>query len=121
MNFLFQFQISNSNPKSGKLSGQSTLSEDDSGTEKASNIDPQISNTSDESAATLAANDSLSRQSSSQRRDNKFSKSRNPIQCLNPTELQVHALQCGNFMIFLSLRFYVNSILGILEVQNQPF
>ena len=29
--------------------------------------------------------------------------------------------QCGNFMIFLSLRFYVKSILGILEVQNLPF
>ena len=27
--------------------------------------------------------------------------------------------QCGNFMIFVSLRFYVKSILGILEVQNQ--
>ena len=29
--------------------------------------------------------------------------------------------QFGNFMIFLSLRFYVKSILGILEVQNLPF
>ena len=29
--------------------------------------------------------------------------------------------QCGNFMIFLSLRFYVKSILGILEVQNLSF
>ena len=28
--------------------------------------------------------------------------------------------QCGNFMIFLSLRFYVKSNLGILEVQNLP-
>ena len=28
--------------------------------------------------------------------------------------------QCGNFMIFLSLRFYMKSILGILEVQNLP-
>ena len=26
--------------------------------------------------------------------------------------------QCGNFMIFLSLRFYVKSILEILEVKN---
>ena len=33
----------------------------------------------------------------------------------------VHTTQCGNFRIFLSLRFYVKSILGILEVQNQPF
>ena len=29
--------------------------------------------------------------------------------------------QCGNFMIFLSFRFYVKSILVILEVQNLPF
>ena len=29
--------------------------------------------------------------------------------------------QCGNSMIFLSLRFYVKSILEILEVQNLPF
>ena len=29
--------------------------------------------------------------------------------------------QCGNFMIFLSLRFYVKSTLRIVEVQNQPF
>ena len=29
--------------------------------------------------------------------------------------------QCGNFMFFPSLRFYVKSILGILEVQNLPF
>ena len=89
------------------------MSEDDSGTEKASNIDPQISNTSDESAATLAANDSLSRQSSSQRRDNKFSKSRNPIQCLNPTELQVHASQCEIFMIFYYSDFMWNQFWGL--------
>ena len=30
-------------------------------------------------------------------------------------------LQCGNFMIFLSVRFYVKSILEILEVQKLPF
>ena len=29
--------------------------------------------------------------------------------------------QCGNFKIFLPLKFYVKSILGILEVQNLPF
>ena len=29
--------------------------------------------------------------------------------------------QCGNFIDFLSLRFYVKLILGILEVQNLPF
>ena len=29
--------------------------------------------------------------------------------------------QCGNFIVFVSLRFYVESILGILDVQNQPF
>ena len=29
--------------------------------------------------------------------------------------------QCGNFTIFLSVRFYVKSTLGILEVQNLPF
>ena len=30
-------------------------------------------------------------------------------------------VHCGNIMIFLSLRFYVKSILGIIEVQNLPF
>ena len=29
--------------------------------------------------------------------------------------------QCGNFMIFLSLRFYVKSILEDLEVLKLPF
>ena len=29
--------------------------------------------------------------------------------------------QCGNFRIFLSLRFYVKSVLGILEAQHMPF
>ena len=29
--------------------------------------------------------------------------------------------QCGSFRIFLSLRFYVKSILDILEVQKLPF
>ena len=29
--------------------------------------------------------------------------------------------QCGNFMVSLSLRFYVKSILEIVEVQNLPF
>ena len=29
--------------------------------------------------------------------------------------------QCGNFKIFVSLRFYVKSILWILEVQKLPF
>ena len=28
---------------------------------------------------------------------------------------------CGNFCIFLSLRFYVKSIFGILDVQKLPF
>ena len=28
--------------------------------------------------------------------------------------------QCGNFMILVSFRFYVKSVLRILEVQNQP-
>ena len=31
------------------------------------------------------------------------------------------ATQCGNLVIFLSLRSFVKSILGILEVQNVPF
>jgi hypothetical protein len=80
---------------SGKLSGQSTLSEDESaGHHHPHNGNKEIrfqtSNTSsnDESGATLALNESLSRQSSAQRKDSKYSKSRNPIQCLNPTELQ---------------------------------
>jgi len=29
--------------------------------------------------------------------------------------------QCGNFMNFVSFRFYVKSILRILEVENQAF
>ena len=33
----------------------------------------------------------------------------------------VYVTQFGYVMIFLSLRFYVKSILGILEVQNLPF
>ena len=39
----------------------------------------------------------------------------------NKDEVGVHCAQCGNFMIFLSLVFYVKSIFGILEVQNLPF
>ena len=34
--------------------------------------------------------------------------------------LQVPSSHCGNFMIFLSLRFYVKSNLVILEVENMP-
>ena len=34
---------------------------------------------------------------------------------------QVGYPQCGNIMIFLSLRFYENSVMGILEVENLPF
>ena len=29
--------------------------------------------------------------------------------------------QCGNYMVFLSVRFYVKSISGFLDVQNLPF
>ena len=32
----------------------------------------------------------------------------------------LHATQCGNFIIFPSLRFYVKSILRILEMENLP-
>ena len=35
--------------------------------------------------------------------------------------MEVSYSQCGNFMILPSLRFYVKSIFGILEVQNLPF
>ena len=98
--FHISFQISKEKTStSGKLSGQSTLSEDESaGHHHTHNGNKEIrfqtSNTSsnDESGATLALNESLSRQSSAQRKDSKFSKSRNPIQCLNPTELQVFYL-----------------------------
>ena len=31
------------------------------------------------------------------------------------------AAQCGNYIIFLSLRFYVKSKLANLESQNRPF
>jgi len=37
------------------------------------------------------------------------------------TQVRKNYTQCGNFMIFLSLTFYVKSILGILEVQKLPF
>ena len=33
----------------------------------------------------------------------------------------VSTTQCGNFMIFLSHRFYVKSTLRISEEENQPF
>ena len=33
----------------------------------------------------------------------------------------LHIAQCENFMIFPSLRFYVKSILEILQVKNLPF
>ena len=36
-------------------------------------------------------------------------------------KLEEKKAQCGNNMIFLSLTFYVKSISGILEVQNQQF
>ena len=35
--------------------------------------------------------------------------------------IQTQFSQCGNFMIFLSVRFYVKLDLGNLEVQNLPF
>ena len=34
---------------------------------------------------------------------------------------QFRHTQCGNFIIFPSLRFYVRSIFGILKVQNLPY
>ena len=34
---------------------------------------------------------------------------------------QIQCSQCENFMIFISLRFYVKSISGIIEVQNLHF
>ena len=39
----------------------------------------------------------------------------------NTNNYNVSITQCGKFRIFLSLRFYVKSILAILEVQLQPF
>ena len=33
----------------------------------------------------------------------------------------MHAPQCGNFMIFLSLKYFVKPILESLDVQNLPF
>ena len=38
-----------------------------------------------------------------------------------PPRYEVRYLQCGNFITFVSLKFYVKSILRILEVQNQLF
>ena len=43
-----------------------------------------------------------------------------PHVCQN-LKCKVQIPQFGNFMIFLSLRFYVKSIYGTLEVQNLPF
>ena len=38
------------------------------------------------------------------------------------TEKTLHFLmQCGNFKVFLSVRFYVKSILEAVKVQNLPF
>ena len=39
----------------------------------------------------------------------------------SPLRNQIQTAQCGNFKIFVSFRFYVKSILRIIEVQNQPF
>ena len=36
-------------------------------------------------------------------------------------KFEISTPQYGNFMIFLSLRFYVKSFFGIVEVQNLPF
>ena len=35
-------------------------------------------------------------------------------------KLNSYFAQCGTFKIFVSLKFYVKSILRLLEVQNQP-
>ena len=43
------------------------------------------------------------------------------VSCFFITKISITRSQCGNFRIFLSLRVYVKSILGILEVQNQTF
>ena len=40
---------------------------------------------------------------------------------LGNNKLNSSQTQCGNFIILLSVRFYVKSILKILEVQNLPF
>ena len=40
---------------------------------------------------------------------------------LNDPITKTKNAQCENFMIFLSLRFYVKSISGHVEVQNLPF
>ena len=81
--FTFLASLSNHNhlqmtaPKNTKqLSGQSTLSEDENGLK------------SEDSTLTLNEGN-ISRQSSSKRKDSKYSKSRSPImQSLNPTQLQ---------------------------------
>ena len=44
-----------------------------------------------------------------------------PLPNLGPRNLLLCGTECGNFMIFLSVRFSVRSIFGILEVQNLPF
>ena len=50
------------------------------------------------------------------------------MNCMEAAENQLNAAlrvsvasRCGNFMIFLTLKFYVKSTLVILQVQNQPF
>ena len=39
----------------------------------------------------------------------------------DPLEVRTSISHCGNFNIFVSLRFYVKSILRILEVQKLVF
>ena len=44
-----------------------------------------------------------------------------PQKILSHFENQDLSLQCGNFMILVSLRFYVKSIFEILEAQKGRF
>lgn len=73
------------NKNSGKLSGQSTFSEDEA--EPVAGLSKAASS---EDSTTLTLNDgTISRQSSHKRKDSKYSKSRSPVmQSLNPTQLQ---------------------------------
>ena len=43
------------------------------------------------------------------------------ISTYDKKRINISITQCENVIIFLSLRFYVKSILGIAEVQNLPF
>lgn len=82
------------NKNGGKLSGQSTLSEDE-------NEGKAASTSAEDSTLTLNDQQAMSRQSSAnKRKDSKYSKSRSPImQSLNPTQLPSSILKAESSVV----------------------